>query len=598
MPPPPAPVRQPVAPRRPTDRALAIAYAVLVLAYAAFLAWRSRGAPAVDGLAYLDLSDGWLRGDPGAAHSAYWPPLYPLVLAVVRAAVGAPRYADLTVARLLNVAFAALTLWAMLRLVRAFRRLHPDTLSSTSARVALVTLGSGICAWTIAGLAGVPLISPDHLTVSVVTAAAVLLVRQRGGDASMRTAFLLGILLGLGYLAKSALLPVGVIMVAGSVMALRGSGHEWRTTSRRALATLVPMLALSSMYVVAASRSLGRPTIGASSTVVYGWFVNGVPFDSVWRGVDTTLGPPPPHARRIVAEPRTFAIDTSLGGTYPVWYKPEQWVREVRPRRDTAMQLRMLAHNSGIYLNLFAPLLVGVVALALFAGSAREVGVALRGHAFILLPMLAGLGGYAILLVEPRYIAPFVPALAIAGLVALGQASRRASAALPAIAIAVTAAIAGRELGRVLTERAPRWAPVRDPNVGADTSTRPVPAVRKSSPGETVEALRALGLVPGTVVGVVGEAFGVAWARDAQLRVGAQIDVDPRTFTRAEVPANVRDALRAAGVRWLVAPVAASTPVGPGWARVAGADLYLADLREATDVPGAAPARDSSRTGS
>ena len=56
----------------------------LSLLIGAVSAWLTRAEMNPDGISYLDLSDRWMAGDFRGVVNAYWSPLYPALLAVVR----------------------------------------------------------------------------------------------------------------------------------------------------------------------------------------------------------------------------------------------------------------------------------------------------------------------------------------------------------------------------------------------------------------------------------------------------------------------------------------------------------------------------------
>src|SRR5687768_17881842 len=72
----------------PIQRVRAIAWGVL-LTLAAMQAWGFRHTISPDGIAYLDLSDALLSGHVRELVNAYWSPLYPTLIGLLRLLVSA-----------------------------------------------------------------------------------------------------------------------------------------------------------------------------------------------------------------------------------------------------------------------------------------------------------------------------------------------------------------------------------------------------------------------------------------------------------------------------------------------------------------------------
>src|SRR6478672_6537300 len=62
---------------------------IALLAFTAFSAYAQRYAVSPDGISYLDLSDAVVTRDWGRLVNLYWSPLYPALIGVARAVLGA-----------------------------------------------------------------------------------------------------------------------------------------------------------------------------------------------------------------------------------------------------------------------------------------------------------------------------------------------------------------------------------------------------------------------------------------------------------------------------------------------------------------------------
>ena len=63
-------------------RRLIIIFLLIAVVLGALYAWKDRYSMNPDGVSYLDVGDAFMRGDWNMAISAYWSPLYPLLLGV------------------------------------------------------------------------------------------------------------------------------------------------------------------------------------------------------------------------------------------------------------------------------------------------------------------------------------------------------------------------------------------------------------------------------------------------------------------------------------------------------------------------------------
>src|SRR5450756_937717 len=90
-----------VAPLDPV-KARRVIWVVLVI-LAGLQAWAARFTATPDGISYVDLSDAVVNGHLGEIVNAYWSPLYPALLGVLRLVFRPGPYWEFALAHLLNV---------------------------------------------------------------------------------------------------------------------------------------------------------------------------------------------------------------------------------------------------------------------------------------------------------------------------------------------------------------------------------------------------------------------------------------------------------------------------------------------------------------
>jgi hypothetical protein len=213
-----------------------------------------------------------------------------------------------------------------------------------------------------------------------------------------------------------------------------------------------------------------------------------------------------------------------------------------------------------VYLELFGFLLVGGTAAVLATTVSRHSLLAMRPSPMLVVPALAALALYALVLVQSRYVAAFA-LLLFAGLVppwTTDALSRRLR-----VGFAV-GAVAG--------------LPLFAYEARVDGSYWHGSAQTRSN---VVAALTARGVGPGSRIGFIGEAYDALWARTARLRFVSLVPV-------AEAPrfweldpggrAAVLQHMRQHGAQAIIAEAPARGVNVDGWERLPSAGVPRSEL--------------------
>ena len=537
-------------------RAFVVAFGVMAL-------WLARDGLNPDGVAYLDVSDQFLAGRWPASGTGYWSPLYPTLLAIARLVGGTSPARELAIAHAVNLVVFLLAFGALELLLRSLRSAtvarepagEPNDISwavMVYAAFAIVTVG-----WTLMWI-----VTPDMVVIAIVLAASAVCIWMARGNGRWGSAIALGLLLGVGYLAKAVLLPIGVVMLATLAVVMR-------RRQGLALAAVAAglFLAVSARQIAYVSRLKGAPTFSDVGRLNHLWYVADVPGpvqpafplparlpSPTARGQTlATLGPADVH-------PAVYDIDAPIPGTLPIWYDAGYWYRGVvAPLRPLAT-VRAVVRHLRVYLEMLALLLAGGAAAAFAGPVSRRALRVVQPEPLLVIPALAALAIYALVLVQTRYVAPFVLML-LAGLVppwAVDDLSRRLRTGFATGALIALALVAYRT--RV---DAAYWQ-------GSAQARTNVTA-----------ALAARGVTPGTRLGFVGEAYDALWAREARLRF---VSVVPRAEAasfwalgpndRARVLAH----MRAQGAGAVIAEAPAPGIDTTGWVELPSAGVPSAEL--------------------
>jgi len=326
---------------------------------------------------------------------------------------------------------------------------------------------------------------------------------------------------------------------------------------------IAAFLVVSVPFIVAISVVKGRPTIGDTGSLNYDWCVNGrAPICYELPG----LAHPP---RKVLDRPVVvyyFPLPRSQRG-YP---DASYWCEGERPYFSLRNQAVTLVHSARRYWTLVTEG-VGFLYFYLLALLALPSGARLRrgtilGGWPLLLPAVAGLGMYALVLVLLRYVAPLLVLLWL-GLY-LGVSTRtigeggvrflaRAGAALMACVLLAICPVEAKKAASML-----RAALLGQ---GATAHTYWTAA----------QALRRLGCGPGSAVATAG--LG-SWevARLAAVREVARIESDltEAVTWEGKLRAPVADALRRVGVTAILASDVPPYLARGSWHRLGDTDYY------------------------
>jgi hypothetical protein len=546
-------------------RILIAALRAFVLLFGAAALWFARDGMNPDGVAYLDASDVYLSGGWPAAGTGYWSPLYPTLLAVARLIAGRSAARELAIAQGVNFivflsAFAALEYFV--REIRwATRARHPGALPNDTTWRTLVYALFGVL--TI-GWIGLWMLTPDLLVAAIVLAIAGVCVRLAIGRGRWPTVMMLGILLGLGYLAKAALFPFGVFVLGTLGVLLR----RRRGGLAQVAAAAAIFLAASAPQIAYASRLKGSATFGDVGRLNYLWYVAKVPgpvssaFPLPARlpspaGTGQTLTPLDP-VRDV--HPAIYDIDAPIPGTLPIWYDAGYWYRGVIAPVLPLAIIRAIVRHVRVCLELFAVLLVGGVAAAVAGPVSWRTFLAMRPSPMLVVPAIAVIVMYMLVLVQSRYVASFA-LLLFAGLVppwATDALSRRLRTGLAVGAVA--AFLLAAYQARV---DATYWR----------GSAR--------ARADVVAALDTRGVGSGSRIGFIGEAYDAMWARTARLRFVSLVPLaETQRFWEldAESRAAVLLHMQQHGAQAIVAESPAAGVNIDGWERLPSAGVPRPDL--------------------
>jgi len=557
--------------------------------------WTTRNALNPMGVSYLDMGDAYFRGDWGTAVNGLWSPLYSLPLGLaMRLVKPAPGW-EFALVHLVNYLIYLCALFAFDFLLRELLRFHRDRRISSSkdeapdefpnraapTEAALPdwiwqALGYTLFMWCTLGLITLASASPDLLLSVFVYLALGILLRIRRGVNSSRSFFILGLVLGIGYLAKAPMLPLSFVV---SLVALAWFGNL-RKSGSLVLALALGFALTAGPFIAALSISRGHLTTGDSGKLNYLWHVNKVPFFH-WQGDDPRYAKLTHPTRKVFDSPAIYEFGTPLNATYPPWYDPSYWYEGASPRFDLKQQIAALRTSARVYLELFTYkshilVLLGFLIL-LYHGRKRWL-TGLRSEWGLLLPSLAAFAMYSLVHVEPRYLGPFLPSLWLGLFSSLRLPARERSQKLFAYTIVPVVLLV--MLAVITRSTHAFYASFR-----SATTTSIEQAAGKRVQLEISQELRQRGLQAGDAVGLIN--FDplwlpvVHWARLARLRVVAEMPNSEAGEFFVITDSRRREVIEVfakAGAKAVIAADVPSDRTLPGWERLGDTNYYVLQL--------------------
>src|SRR5215217_1690955 len=375
-----------------------------------------------DGISYLDLGDAYLAGHWKPINSV-WSPVYPLILGTVLRLFRPSMQWEFTVVHLVTFCIYLVALVCFEFFWRETKRAVEAEVEARGGEIILPgwawwVSGYALFVWSSVVLIRLRTVTPDMLVAAIVYLAAALLVRIGSSHPRPATHLRFGSLLGLGYLTKAVMLPIGFVFLGAAAVLEWKQGRNLRHWLSGALIFAV----IAGPLVLALSLDKRRLTFGEVGRLTYLRYVNGMPYPH-WPAAAPRGWRQPLHpARRIYDDPPVYEFRVPVLGTYPLSYDPSYWYDGVSGRFNPDGQARRLAASIRFYFDLFARgqgAMLGVVVLLL----AMSIRTRRRGSWLGWPLALVGMGTAALVLylpvyVEGRYLAPFI-VLLWGGLLAL-----------------------------------------------------------------------------------------------------------------------------------------------------------------------------------
>jgi len=380
---------------------------------AATQAWIRRYDVSADSISYLDMSDAVMPGgDWHRLINGVWSPLYPFLLGLFRRLLHVSAKQEIAFGHLWNI------------LIFAFAFVCFEYLVSTVARIVDVpspeegdhrplpawmyfSIAYALFLWGAISQISLIFLRADMLMSGFLYLAVAMLCGMWRAPARWSRFMALGAVLGIGYLAKAPMLPIGILILAASLLMV----ENWRPALKMVLASGALMLVVGSLYFVPLSFERKHLSLGESSTFNYVVFVNGVGPHWYLQNLGSARGAFLRTPEKILSEPPAYWFAIPLPITHPLRFDPAYWTQGVRPRVTLSRQWRAVMTNSRTLRNSLSNLFIAgiaVLVLAVLAGNTKKIRISVMKLWPIWLIGLAGCAMYLLINIEPRYVGAFL----------------------------------------------------------------------------------------------------------------------------------------------------------------------------------------------
>jgi hypothetical protein len=516
-----------------------------------------------DGIPYMELAVTGMRVGWKGLLNAYWSPLYPFLLSLVFRLFHPALYWESTAIHLLNFAIYLANLACFEVFLKELIRgqeasdiswaegmtVPPQTVWSWAGYIFFL--------WVYQFWQSIVVVTPDLCVAGLAFLATAALLRIRAGRGNWTVFACLGAILGVSYWAKAAMFPLAFVFLACAFLAMDSP----RRALPRTIVALLIFLLLATPLVAGLSLMKHRVTFGDTARINYAVYVGGVPAGGYWQGEPPGTGTPAHPVRKLLSIPSLYEFAAPIEGSCPLAYDPSYWFEGVKLHFSPKGQFLAFFRAAVVYLEMFfksGALCVVCIALFLLVRKAGRWTGRARNQWMVWLPACAALGMYATVHVEPRFVGGFALILLMSFFVGV-RLTRISDKKL----------LCRTALVMILAPAIPIvWS--------AGTHVVEIVRPRPFDQWEVAQGLRAMGIQPGTRVGMIGN-LDCYWAHLAGVQVVAGIhDSDRASFWGAE-PGTKTDVMNKFGEAGARIVVAGSLPARaiPDWEQVARTHYYF-----------------------
>jgi hypothetical protein len=372
------------------------AFWIVGIFFAGITAYTTRYFINGDAIAYIEMGEALRTGQWSGLTNLTYSPAYPVLLGIAQALLSTNPMNELQLLRTVNFTCFLLAMAAceflMFFVKREIRHTTEDgwCLFPINVFTALCYSMFLVCSLVFVRIR---LLNPDMMVFAIVMTAAALLLWIREDAGSYLKFVILGVITGFGYLTKSFFLPFSPIFFLMSGLCV---GSVKKSIPRVAVGILA-MLIVAAPLMASLSSRVGRFSYGELGPHAYATIISGM-----GQPVTPEVLNHSPKVSRFVYE---------IPCTRPAGFDICYWHEGLKPVFNLRAQLKTIYYNvKEIFLD--TPWLLFIVIwyfILMWLGTVR-IGPLVPASMFLLLimPAIAGIAFYCLILMEMRYIGPYL----------------------------------------------------------------------------------------------------------------------------------------------------------------------------------------------
>lgn len=531
-----------------------------IAGFALIDSWIGRFRMNPDGVSYLDMGDQYWKGNWHAALNCYWSPLFSWLTGLMFGVTKPTARWEYPEVHLLGFAIFIATLFCFEFFWRELLARKGDDAWMGASRPYAWALGYMLFVCVCFGGGVSELVTPDMLATALVFVTSGMMLRFAAGRMGTVAAGLFGVLLGIGYLTKTAMLPFGIVVLA-TMLAV-----AWKRRSGKWLVgvALLSFMLISIPFIAALSWNYRRFTFGDSGKMDVAWLVNGAtPAFRHWQGGGTIHATALHPTRKLSGWPEVYEFATPVAGTYPVWYDPSYWNAGIdshmHPGREVKAFLLNMIQIENYFIRTLGFPLAALLMMFFLSDRMRDSCRRLIAYWPILVPVIAMFMMYAMVYWEQRY---------TTGVMLVGCGAVMASMSIVEEERRIRAL---RAANLILGLMVVCWVL---PLLMRDNYIFAVPSAEQQV--VTAERLGAMGMKPGDHVALIGDGWDESyWARLEKVTIVAEVPEKLETGNSAaafwssgsEGEQTVLNVLKSTGAKAVIADTPPQV-LPPGWTRV------------------------------
>lgn len=367
-------------------------------------AWTSRFQASDNTISYLDMGNYFFRGHLWSIINGFWAPINAFLLGLAVALFRPSLYWEFPTVHLVAFLVFLFTMicfdYFLLQAIQFAYVDGPERSNTGEQDWPWIMIAYTLFFWASLRLIGLEDMHPEMLIAGFFYLACGLLVTIYLGRADWKAFLALGVILGLSYLTKWAVLPISLLILFIVWLCAK-------TKTRHVMISVITFVVIVAPFIAALSIQKGRFTWGEPIKYDYAVSVNRIAHIH-WQG-DAQM--PAAHpTRKLFAAPATYEFREPLKGTFPPQYDISYWYEGVKPQIHLRQQLEALRIYLYWEFETVFRLLNGVLLTTLFLvlyETGRGWGIlqdVLR-YWFLFIPALATALFHALVYYHPKYLA-------------------------------------------------------------------------------------------------------------------------------------------------------------------------------------------------